>query len=196
VLTIGPYETPIWARRDWLKPLHLPASYDVNDLIKPIREGLSNNGKLYAVPFYGESSMLYYRKDLFEKAGITVPEQPTYPQLREWASKVHQPMDLAAGSVIALGFGGANHDSEKFEEPEVFDITRTPNEHLGFSSGIHFCLGAVLARMELTIYLTTLLRRLPNLGFDPDKQAIPTKHSILLWKGFDSRTVKFDASLK
>lgn len=91
VLTIGSYETPIWARRDWLKPLDLPASYDVNDLIKPIREGLSNNGKLYAVPFYGESSMLYYRKDLFGKAGITVPEQPTYPQIREWASKVHDP---------------------------------------------------------------------------------------------------------
>ncbi|MDZ8086863.1 MAG: sugar ABC transporter substrate-binding protein [Nostoc sp. DedQUE12b] len=92
VLTIGSYETPIWARRDWLKSLDLPASYDVNDLIKPIREGLSNNGKLYAVPFYGESSMLYYRKDLFGKAGITVPEQPTYPQIREWASKVHDPV--------------------------------------------------------------------------------------------------------
>ena len=91
VLTIGSYETPIWARRDWLRPLNLPASYDVNDLLKPIREGLSNNGKLYAVPFYGESSMLYYRKDLFEKAGITVPQQPTYPQIGEWASKIHDP---------------------------------------------------------------------------------------------------------
>jgi cytochrome P450 PksS len=103
--------------------------------------------------------------------------------------------DITAGSVIALGLGAANHDPEKFEEPEVFDITRTPNEHLGFSSGIHFCLGAVLARMELTICFTTLLRRLPNLGFDPDKQAIPTKHSILLMKGFDSLPVKFDARL-
>src|SRR4028118_1441897 len=99
--------------------------------------------------------------------------------------------EIAAGSVIALGLGAANHDPEKFEEPEVFDITRTPNEHLGFSSGIHFCLGAVLARMKLTICLTTLLRRLPNLGFDPDKQAIPTKHSILIFKGFDSLPVKF-----
>jgi cytochrome P450 PksS len=99
--------------------------------------------------------------------------------------------DITAGSVIALGFGPANHDPEKFEEPEVFDITRTPNEHLGFSSGIHFCLGAVLARMELTICLTTLLRRLPNLRFDPDKQAIPTKHSNLVLKGFDSLPVKF-----
>ena len=135
--------------------------------------------------------MLYYRKDLFEKAGIKVPEQPTYPQLREWASKVHQPMEITAGSVIVLGFEPANHDPEKFDSPEVFDITRTPNEHFGFSSGIHFCLGAVLARMDLTICLTTLLRRLPNLSFDPDKQAIPTKHSNLLLKGFDSLPVKF-----
>ncbi|WP_223280021.1 hypothetical protein [Nostoc sp. PA-18-2419] len=50
-------ETRIWARRNWLRPLDLGADYDVNDLLKPIREGLSNNGKLYAVPFYGESSI-------------------------------------------------------------------------------------------------------------------------------------------
>jgi pimeloyl-[acyl-carrier protein] synthase len=99
--------------------------------------------------------------------------------------------EIAAGSVILLGLGAANHDPEKFEEPEVFDITRTPNEHLGFGSGIHFCLGAVLARMQLTICLTTLLRRLPNLCFAPDKQAIPTKHLILILKGFDSLPVKF-----
>jgi cytochrome P450 PksS len=99
--------------------------------------------------------------------------------------------EIAAGSAIILGLGAANHDPEKFEEPEVFDITRTPNEHLGFSSGIHFCLGAGLARMQLTICFTTLLRRLPNLCFAPDKQAIPTKHSILILKGFDSLPVKF-----
>ena len=104
--------------------------------------------------------------------------------------------DITAGSVIVLGFGAANHDPEKFDSPEVFDITRTPNEHFGFSSGIHFCLGAVLGRMDLSICLTTLLRRLPNLSFDPDKQAIPTKHSNLLLKGFDSLPVKFDACLK
>jgi cytochrome P450 PksS len=104
--------------------------------------------------------------------------------------------DITAGSVIALGLGAANHDPEKFEEPEIFDITRTPNEHLGFGSGIHFCLGAALARMQLTICFTTLLRRLPNLCFAPDKQAIPTKHSILIFRGFDSLPVKFDACLK
>ncbi|MES1026143.1 sugar ABC transporter substrate-binding protein [Gloeocapsa sp. BRSZ] len=97
VLTIGSYETPIWARRDWLTPLQLPASYDVNDLLTPIREGLSHEGQLYAVPFYGESSMLYYRKDLFEKAGIAVPEQPTYTQIQQWASQVHDPANGVYG---------------------------------------------------------------------------------------------------
>ncbi|MBL1178249.1 ABC transporter substrate-binding protein [Pantanalinema sp. GBBB05] len=100
VLTIGSYETPIWARRDWLRPLNLPTSYDVNDLLKPVREGLSNDGKLYAVPFYAESSMLYYRKDLFEKAGITVPEQPTYPQIKAWASKIHNPQNGIYGMCL------------------------------------------------------------------------------------------------
>jgi len=103
--------------------------------------------------------------------------------------------DITAGSVIALGLAAANHDPEKFDSPEVFDITRTPNEHLGFGSGIHFCVGAVLARMELTICLSKLLRRLPNLGFAPDKQAIPS-HTTLVFKGFDSLRVKFDACLK
>ncbi len=98
--------------------------------------------------------------------------------------------DITAGSVIALGLGAANHDPEKFESPEVFNITRSPNEHLGFGAGIHFCLGAVLARMELTICFTTLLRRLSNLSFAPDKQAIP-RHTSLIFKGFDSLPVKF-----
>ena len=57
VLTIGSYEAPIWAKRGWLKPLdNLPAEYDVEDLIDPIRTGLSHEGSLYALPFYGESS--------------------------------------------------------------------------------------------------------------------------------------------
>ncbi|MBE9002089.1 cytochrome P450 [Nostoc sp. LEGE 12447] len=67
---------------------------------------------------------------------------------------------------------------------------RSPNEHLGFAPGIHFCLGVVLARMELTTCFTTLLRRLPNLRFDPDKQAIP-RHTSLVFKGFDSLPVIF-----
>ena len=70
VMTIGTYEVPIWAKQGWLVPLdNLGADYDVDDLLPAIRGGLSVDGKLYAAPFYGESSMVMYRKDLFEKAG-------------------------------------------------------------------------------------------------------------------------------
>ncbi|WIX31747.1 sugar ABC transporter substrate-binding protein [Salinicola sp. JS01] len=92
VMTIGTYEVPIWARQGWLTALDdLPKDYDENDLLKPIRDGLSQKGKLYALPFYGESSMMYYRKDLFEKAGIQMTEQPTWKEVRGWADKLNDP---------------------------------------------------------------------------------------------------------
>ncbi|MGK7872104.1 MAG: cytochrome P450 [Xenococcaceae cyanobacterium] len=98
--------------------------------------------------------------------------------------------DIPAGSVLALGLGAANHDPEKFTHPEQFDILRSPNKHLSFGPGVHFCLGAVLARMELTICLNTLLSRMPNLCFDGDQPAIP-RHTSLVFKGFDSLPVRF-----
>ena len=89
VLTIGNYEVPIWAKQGWLTPMDdLPASYDVNDLLKPVRDGLTYEGKLYGLPFYGESAMTYYRTDLFDKAGIKMPDAPTYEQIRGFADKV------------------------------------------------------------------------------------------------------------
>ncbi|HET8791766.1 MAG TPA: sugar ABC transporter substrate-binding protein, partial [Modicisalibacter sp.] len=92
VMTIGTYEVPIWAEQGWLTPFDdLPAEYKVDDLLKPVRDGLSYEGTLYALPFYGESSMMYYRKDLFEKHGIEMPEQPTWEQVYDWASKIHDP---------------------------------------------------------------------------------------------------------
>ena len=58
VMTIGTYEVPIWAKQGWIKKFdNLPATYDVNDVLKPVREGLSYNNELYALPFYAESSM-------------------------------------------------------------------------------------------------------------------------------------------
>jgi sorbitol/mannitol transport system substrate-binding protein len=79
VLTIGTYEVPIWAKQGWLLPLdNLGDNYDADDLLPAIRSGLTVDGKLYAVPFYGESSMVMYRKDLFEKAGLKMPENPTW----------------------------------------------------------------------------------------------------------------------
>ena len=88
VMTIGTYEAPIWARQGWLAPLtalESDATYDVDDLLPAIRGGLSYEGTLYAAPFYGESSFIMYRKDLMEKAGLTMPEAPTWEFIGEAA---------------------------------------------------------------------------------------------------------------
>ncbi len=77
---ISNYETPIWAKNGWLANLSAytakDPSYDVSDLVAPLRQALSVDGKLYSVPFYGESSMMYYRTDLFKAAGLTMPDAP------------------------------------------------------------------------------------------------------------------------
>ena len=87
VLTIGTYEVPIWGKQGWLVGLdYLPESYDVDDLLPAIRGGLTVDGTLYAAPFYGESSMVMYRKDLVEAAGMEMPEAPTWDQVKEIAA--------------------------------------------------------------------------------------------------------------
>src|SRR5215831_232168 len=89
ILTIGTYEVPIWAKHGWLLPLDkLGAGYDVDDLLPPIRAGLTLNGKLFAAPFYGESSMTMYRKDLFQKAGLKMPATPTWDFIADAAKKI------------------------------------------------------------------------------------------------------------
>ena len=92
VVTVGTYEVPIWAKSHWLDPMTgLPASYDVKDIFPSVRKGLSYKGTLYALPFYAESSVTYYRTDLFKKAGITMPKHPTYKDIAEYAAKINDP---------------------------------------------------------------------------------------------------------
>ncbi|MDR5778597.1 sugar ABC transporter substrate-binding protein [Caballeronia sp. LZ065] len=89
VVTIGTYEAPQWGKRGWLSPMtNLPANYDLDDVVKTARDGLSYNGTLFALPFYVESSMTYYRKDLFQAAGLKMPDQPTYDQIKQFADKL------------------------------------------------------------------------------------------------------------
>jgi sorbitol/mannitol transport system substrate-binding protein len=93
VATIGAYEVPIWTKNGWLHELGSYAdkdtSFDKADLLKPIVTSLSGaDGKLYALPFYGESSFLMYNKDVMKAKGITVPEHPTWQQIADIAAKV------------------------------------------------------------------------------------------------------------
>src|SRR5882672_2307817 len=95
ILTIGTYEVPIWAKQKWLVALDkLGPDYDVADLLPKIRDAVSVGGALYAAPFYGESSMVMYRTDLFQKAGLTMPESPTWDFVISSAKKV---TDKSAG---------------------------------------------------------------------------------------------------
>ena len=87
VMTIGTYEVPIWANQGWLVPLDaLPEDYDKDDILPAIAGGLSVDGTLYAAPFYGESSMVMYRTDLMEEAGLEMPDAPTWDFIKEAAA--------------------------------------------------------------------------------------------------------------
>jgi sorbitol/mannitol transport system substrate-binding protein len=96
VIMIGPYETPLFAKNGWLTNLsttyiNSDPSYDASDLLPSIAKALSYKGDLYAAPFYGESSMLYYRTDLFKAAGLTMPSHPTWQQVQTFAAKLNVP---------------------------------------------------------------------------------------------------------
>ena len=105
VITIGTYEAPQWGKRGWLSPMTgLPANYDLDDVVKTARDGLSSGGVLYALPFYVESSMTYYRKDLFQAAGLKMPDQPTYDQIKQFADKL---TDKSKGQYVICQRGKA-----------------------------------------------------------------------------------------
>jgi len=87
IMTIGMYETPIWGKNGWLVPMDdLSEEYDVDDILPAMAGGLSYEGTLYAAPFYGESSMIMYRTDLMEAAGLEMPSAPTWTFIKEAAA--------------------------------------------------------------------------------------------------------------
>ncbi|MDT8909580.1 sugar ABC transporter substrate-binding protein [Amycolatopsis sp. PS_44_ISF1] len=92
VVMISNYEAPQWAANGWLENLepHMKATpgYDEDDFIPSIRESLSYRNQMYAVPFYGESSFVVYRKDLFQQAGLSMPAHPTWEQIADFAAKL------------------------------------------------------------------------------------------------------------
>ncbi|WP_420858060.1 ABC transporter substrate-binding protein [Marivivens marinus] len=87
IMTIGMYEAPIWGANGWLIALDdLSEEYDVDDILPAMAGGLSHDGTLYAAPFYGESSMVMYRTDLMEAAGLEMPASPTWEFIAEAAA--------------------------------------------------------------------------------------------------------------
>lgn len=114
VVTIGSYDAPIWGRFGWIVPLEQYFSemsqserddYDRDDILGPIRSILSYEDQLYALPFYGESSMIFYRKDLFEEAGLQMPERPKWGQVTDFAEEL-QAQDNGASGIVLRGLPG------------------------------------------------------------------------------------------
>src|SRR5919197_761788 len=157
VIMIGPYEAPQFGTNGWIKDLTPYAqkdqSYDEDDLIPAVKNALSANGKLYASPFYGESSFVMYRKDVLAAKGITMPAKPTWDQIAAIARKIDSPQmagiclrgkpgwgDLGASFTTVLNtFGGtwwsstsdgkvdkAMVDQPEFKKALEFSVKITP----------------------------------------------------------------------
>lgn len=109
VVTVGAYEAPMWGDNGWIEsidslvsayPDSVQPDYDFDDLLPAIKSALTSNGELYALPFYGESSFTFYNKAMFDEAGLTMPEQPTWEQIREFACQLHDPDNGQYGIVL------------------------------------------------------------------------------------------------
>ncbi|MGH2531145.1 MAG: ABC transporter substrate-binding protein [Thermomicrobiales bacterium] len=131
VFTIGPFEVPLWAANGWLEEVGEEAAadpaYDLDDVFDSMKVGLTYEEGLYALPFYGESAMTFYRKDLFDAAGLEMPERPTWDQIAEFAAALHNPDEvygvclrglpgwgeqLAPLTTVINAFGGRWYDED------------------------------------------------------------------------------------
>ena len=100
VINIGMQEAPIWGAAGWIEPLNFSAEYDVDDILPAMRAGLSANGQLYAAPFYGESSMVMYRGDLADAAGVTIADNDSWENVKAAAAAMHDPDNGVYGACL------------------------------------------------------------------------------------------------
>jgi sorbitol/mannitol transport system substrate-binding protein len=174
IATIGAYEVPIWAKNGWLHEVssyaQADAGFDAADLL-PSMTGLlsSDDGQLYGLPFYGESSMLMYRKDVFEQLGLTMPERPTWDQVAQLAAQVDGAQPGMKGiclrglpgwgevfaplTTVVNTYGGtwftkdwqAQVDAPEFQQAATFyvDLVRAHGEPAAARSGFTECLDAM-----------------------------------------------------
>jgi sorbitol/mannitol transport system substrate-binding protein len=168
--TIGTYEVPLWAKNGWIEKLSpyidKNSSYDANDLIPGVSKALTYKDSLYAVPFYGESSFLMYRKDLLQAAGVTLSQHPTWDEVAAAAKKVNDPgkgvsgiclrglpgwgEQLAPLDTVVNTFGGRWYDpqwnaqltSPQFKSAVGFytDLVKTAGEPGAANDGFTECL--------------------------------------------------------
>ncbi len=89
-------------------------------------------------------------------------------------------VEIEPGTLVIIFLAAANRDPSKFDRPDVFDVARDPNEHIAFGRGIHFCLGAQLARLEGAIALSSVLERFPRLALSDPAMTLSYRGSLFL----------------
>ncbi len=153
---------------------------------------LITNGVLALLQHPDQLERLRNRPELIESAVEEIlrysgPIQGTKPAYALEEVTLHG-VTIPKGSAVIPFLGAANHDPSVFENPEVFDIERFPNKHLGFGSGIHSCLGAPLARMETKIAIANLIKRNPSLrlAVDPSELKLQIRPG---WHTYESLPV-------
>ena len=108
LVTVGAYEVPLWAANDWIVSIDQLAEeypdvaegYNFDDLLPAVTDLISYEDELYAAPFYGESSFTMYNQRMFEEAGLTMPENPTWQEVRDLACQLHDPQNGVVGIVL------------------------------------------------------------------------------------------------
>ena len=100
IINIGMQEAPIWGAAGWIEPLEFGADYDADDILPAIKAGLSHEGTMYAAPFYGESSMVMYRKDLMDAAGVSIADNDSWDNIKAAAAAVHDPDNGVYGACL------------------------------------------------------------------------------------------------
>ncbi len=198
LVTVGMYEVPQWAKAGWIdevgSTLDADPAYDSADFFTSIRNGLSFNGKLYAAPFYGESSALFYRKDLLQAAGITMSLKPTWTEVAAAAKKLNNPSSNMAGiclrglpgwgemgaplGTVINAFGGRWYDANwnaQITSPETsaaikfyIDTVKNYGEPGAITSGFTECETALVQGKVAMWYDATSAS---DLIFDPSKDA-------------------------
>lgn len=153
LLIVAGYETTVYLLTNAIlcllgHPEQLQKLKDQPELI----EGAIEESLRYLGPI--QASKPYYASEDITLHGVTIPK----------------------GAGVMPLLGAANHDPRQFENPEVFDIERSPNRHLGFSQGIHYCLGAPLARIEGRIAIQNLFARYPDLKLALDASELEMIH--------------------
>ncbi len=131
------------------------------------------------------------RRDIVEDRSLltnavdeTLRFEPTGPHLARYVARdaEYYGTTIPAGSAVLLLVGSANRDERKYADPDRFDIHRTDRQHLTFGFGLHYCLGANLARLEGRVALDELLNRFPEWGIDPDGMELSPTSTVRGWE--------------